>query len=112
LEYGWRCDWRRSLSLGAEYFGLRSLNVNSIEFVRKPMRERKDAGDDMKPEYDFSKGIRGKYVQRLAKGANVVVLDRDVAKIFPTSKAVNDALRVLAKAGKRHGKAKTRRTAT
>jgi len=76
------------------------------------MRERKDAGDDMKPEYDFSKGIRGKYVQRLAKGANVVVLDRDVAKIFPTSKAVNDALRVLAKAGKRHGKAKTRRTAT
>jgi hypothetical protein len=73
---------------------------------------KKDDVDDMRPEYDFSKGVRGKYVQRFAKGANVVVLDRDVAKIFPTSKAVNDALRVLAEAGKRHGKAKTRRTAT
>jgi hypothetical protein len=68
------------------------------------MKERES--DKMRPNYDFSAGIRGKYVQRLAKGANVVVLDRDVAKIFPTSKAVNDALRVLAAAGKRHSKAK------
>ena len=63
--------------------------------------------DDMRPEYDFSGGIRGKYLPRLAKGANVVVLDRDIAKVFPTSKAVNDALRVLAAAGRRHGKAKS-----
>jgi hypothetical protein len=48
-------------------------------------------------------------VQRLAKGANIVVLDRDLAKIFPTSKAVNDALRVLAEAGRRHGKARSSR---
>lgn len=68
------------------------------------MKERES--DKMRPNYDFSAGIRGKYVQRLAKGANVVVLDRDVAKIFPTSKEVNDALRVLAAVGKRHGKAK------
>jgi hypothetical protein len=60
----------------------------------------------MRREYDFSGGIRGKYLPRLAKGANVVVLDRDMAKVFPTSKAVNDALRVLAEAGKRHGRAK------
>jgi hypothetical protein len=60
----------------------------------------------------FTKGVRGKYVQPFAKGANVVVLDRDVAKIFPTSKAVNNELRVLAEAGKRHSKAKTRRSAT
>ncbi len=53
----------------------------------------------MRPEYDFSFGIRGKYLPRLAKGANVVVLDRDIAKVFPSSKAVNDALRVLAEAG-------------
>jgi hypothetical protein len=62
--------------------------------------------DEMRREYDFSGGVRGKYLPRLAKGANVVVLDRDIAKIFPTSKAVNDALRVLAEAGRRHGKAK------
>ena len=40
-------------------------------------------------EYDFSSGIRGKYLPRLAKGANVVVLDRDMAKVFPSSKAVS-----------------------
>ena len=58
----------------------------------------------MRQGYDFSSGIRGKYLPRLAKGANVVVLDRDMAKVFP--KAVNDALRVLAEAGRRHGKTK------
>jgi hypothetical protein len=60
----------------------------------------------MRPEYDFSGDVRGKYLPRLAKGANVVVLDRDMAKVFPTSKAVNDALRVLAEVCKRQGKAK------
>ncbi len=70
---------------------------------------KKPDADEMRPHYDFAGGVRGKYVGRLAKGANIVVLDRDVAKIFPTSKAVNDALRVLAEAGKRHGKAKSSR---
>lgn len=53
---------------------------------------------ELLPEYDFSKGIRGKYVGRLAKGSNVVVLDRDVQKLFPDSVAVNAALRALGKA--------------
>ncbi len=70
---------------------------------------KKTDSDEMRPQYDFSGGVRGKYLARLAKGTNVVVLDRDVAKIFPTSKAVNDALRVLAEAGKRHAKAKSSR---
>jgi hypothetical protein len=70
---------------------------------------KKPESDAMRSEYDFFGGIRGKYLPRLARGANVVILDRDVAKIFPTSKAVNDALRVLSEAGKRHGKAKTSR---
>jgi hypothetical protein len=63
--------------------------------------------DDMRPEYDFSGGVRGKYLPRVAKGAIVVVLDRGMAKVFPTSKAVNDALRVLAERGRRRGKAKS-----
>jgi hypothetical protein len=52
-------------------------------------------------------GRGGRDVQRrLAKGANVVVLDPDMAKVLPTSKALNDALRVLAEAGRRRGKVK------
>lgn len=48
---------------------------------------------DMRPEYDFSDGVRGKYADRFAEGSNVVVLDPDVAAEFKTRKAVNDALR-------------------
>jgi len=58
----------------------------------------------MQEEYDFSKGVRGKYAQRHAKGTNVVVLDPDVAKVFPSSEAVNDALRTLAEIAKKKAK--------
>ncbi len=51
---------------------------------------------DMLDEYDFSNGVRGKYVDRFAKGSNVVVLDPDVAEVFPDSESVNQALRALA----------------
>ena len=44
--------------------------------------------DELEPEYDFSQGVRGKYVSRLAEGANVVVLDSDVASVFPDSASV------------------------
>jgi hypothetical protein len=56
----------------------------------------KSKNNDLKPEYDFSNGIKGKYVSRLAKGANIAVLDSDVASIFPDSASVNEALRALA----------------
>jgi len=52
--------------------------------------------DDMQEEYDFSGGIRGKYIQRLAGGSNLVVIDPDVATIFPDHASVNNALRHLA----------------
>jgi hypothetical protein len=62
--------------------------------------------DDMRSEYDFSKGVRGKYAKRYAEGTNVVFLDADVLKAFPTSAAVNRALRSLVAArGRRHRKA-------
>jgi hypothetical protein len=54
--------------------------------------------DKMRPEYefDYSTAVRGKYYRRLLKeGANVVVLDPDVAKAFRDSQAVNEALRSL-----------------
>ena len=47
----------------------------------------------LRPEYDFSRGIRGKYAMAFAKGSNVVVLEPDVARRFKTSAAVNRALR-------------------
>jgi len=49
----------------------------------------------MLEEYDFSKGVRGKYAKRYAEGTNVVVLDPDVAEYFPDHQAVNDSLRSL-----------------
>jgi hypothetical protein len=49
--------------------------------------------DEMRKEYDFASGVRGKYAKRFARSSNVVVLDPDVAKRFKTSKAVNNALR-------------------
>jgi hypothetical protein len=56
----------------------------------------KAAEREMRPEYDFSRGVRGKYARRYAQGANVVVLEADVAKAFPSAEAVNDSLRALA----------------
>ena len=55
--------------------------------------KKKPESDDMREEYDFSDGVRGKYADRFAKGSNVVVLDPDVAAEFKTRQAVNDALR-------------------
>jgi hypothetical protein len=55
-----------------------------------------EADSDMLDEYDFSHGVRGKYVDRFAKGCNVIVLDPDVAQVFPDSESVNQALRALA----------------
>jgi hypothetical protein len=56
-------------------------------------QKNRDDGEEMRAEYDFSKAVRGKYAERFAQGSNVVVLAPDVAEVFKTAKAVNDALR-------------------
>ena len=69
-----------------------------FEWDMKP--KARDVADELRPEYDFdySKAVRGKYYRRLLKeGSNVVVLEPDVAKAFPNSDAVNDALRSMLK---------------
>ncbi|MGB3207950.1 MAG: hypothetical protein WBB28_23445 [Crinalium sp.] len=61
-------------------------------------KEVDELEDELRPEYDFSKmagGIRGKYVERYRAGTNLVLLDPDVAKAFPTDISVNEALRLL-----------------
>jgi hypothetical protein len=50
----------------------------------------------MRPEYDFSGGVRGKYAKRYAEGSNVVVVDPDLTDVFPNGESVNRALRALA----------------
>jgi hypothetical protein len=59
---------------------------------------KKAKTDQLRSEYlrvDFGKGVRGKYYEAYRKGTNVVLLSPDVAKVFPTEKAVNEALRSL-----------------
>ena len=55
----------------------------------------RDRADELREEYDFSQGVRGKYAARYSEGTNLVILDPDVAEAFPDSKAVNNALRAL-----------------
>lgn len=77
-------------------------NISSVRAVRlsmedatmkKPRSKRTTA--EMRPEYDFSGGVRGKYADRYRRGVNVVLLEPQLAAAFPDSKSVNDALRGL-----------------
>jgi hypothetical protein len=60
------------------------------------MKKAREKNDEMLREYDFSEGVRGKYARRYAQGSNVVLLEPDVAKMFPNAEAVNTSLRSLA----------------
>ena len=68
--------------------------------------------DDMRPEYDFSGGVRGRFYKEYMKGTNVVLLEPDVAEVFPDSQAVNAALRALAEIAKRQTKIKPKKAKT
>jgi len=86
--------WRLFMLNGVEPSGSsahgRQLDMNE-EFMNK-------ANDEMRTEYrreELGKGVRGKYFARVSKGSNLVLLDDQVAKAFPTGEAVNQALRGL-----------------
>jgi hypothetical protein len=55
-----------------------------------------DNDPDLLEEYDFSGGIRGKYAEQYREGSNIVILDPDIAEMFPDSAAANQALHALA----------------
>lgn len=60
------------------------------------MNEKQNSEEtEMLEEYDFTGGVRGKYVNRVAKVSNVIVLEPDVAEVFTDSESVNQALRGL-----------------
>jgi uncharacterized DUF497 family protein len=89
----------------------RSANRTNMRTTRTKAKVSTDAGT-MRPEYDFSKGVRGVTAGRYAQGTNVVLLDPDVAEVFPDSRAVNEALRTFARlARSERAKTKHKRTA-
>ena len=64
---------------------------------RKVSRRRvTEDQDTMRPEYDFSRAVRGVTAARYAQGANVVVIDPEVLDVFPDGPSVNETLRALA----------------
>ncbi|PYS23705.1 MAG: hypothetical protein DMF72_08565 [Acidobacteria bacterium] len=71
----------------------------------------KKNSDVLRPEYDLSKlkgGVRGKYYRRATAGTNLVLIDPELAEVFPDTESVNHALRLLvdaAESASRRGKA-------
>jgi hypothetical protein len=61
-------------------------------------KSQSSAQPDMRPEYDFSRAVRGKYYKRYLESTNVVVLEPDVHQKFKNSTEVNEALRTLIRA--------------
>ena len=65
--------------------------------MKKASSKRRPADpDDILPEYDFSRAMPNRYASKYAAGSSVVVLEPDVAAVFPSAKAANEALRALA----------------
>lgn len=58
----------------------------------------KTVSEDLRPEYDLSQlkgGVRGKYYRQATEGTNLVLIEPDLARVFPTAESVNRALRLL-----------------
>ena len=62
------------------------------------MKKAKTTSDELRAEY---KRLRGKYYERVKESSNVVVLDPEIAAVFPNSAAVNRALHSLIEVGSR-----------
>ena len=63
------------------------------------MKSLKRTGDDLRAEYDLSQlkgGVRGKYYRQATAGTNLVLVDPELANVFPDTDSVNRALRLLA----------------
>lgn len=67
---------------------MKKVNLNNME-------------DDLRQEHDLTEllkgGVHGNYAERYRAGVNLVRLEADVARAFPTEEAVNEALRLVMK---------------
>jgi hypothetical protein len=78
---------------------------------KQTRRKPSEDSDTTRPEYDFSKGVRGKHAARYAQGTNVVVREPDVAREFRTTEQGNEPLRAVSKLLQQHRKRSSRKTA-
>jgi hypothetical protein len=79
--------------------------------MKKASAKRID--DDLRPEYDLSQlkgGVRGKYHRQAAAGTNLVLIEPELASVFPDSASVNRALRLLVDAAEAAGTRRRRGT--
>jgi hypothetical protein len=64
-------------------------------------KSKDEIADELRPEYDLApllkEGVKGKYAKRYEQATNLILLAPDVAKVFPTEEAVNEALRLVIK---------------
>lgn len=73
----------------------------------------KASNNGLRPEYDLARlkgGVRGKYYRRAIAGSNLVLIEPELASVFPDSESVNRALRMLAETARAATVAKRRRT--
>jgi hypothetical protein len=80
--------------------------------MKRKARGRTADRDTLRPEYDFSRAVRGVTAARYAQGANVVLIDPEVLDVFPDGPSVNQALKALAPVIRgRRGSVRRRRSA-
>ena len=72
-------------------------NIRAENNMKKALAKKNS--DDLRPEYDLSKlkgGVRGKYYRKASAGTNLVLIEPELADLFPDAESVNRALRLLA----------------
>ena len=100
LRFEW--DFRKAARVFKHgVFLLNAKTMKKAKARREPLS--RFGKDDILPEYDFSRARPNKYAARYRAGSSVVVLDPDVAAVFPNAAEVNEALRALAQVIRRHG---------
>lgn len=102
--HGWESYWLSHTQIEGSGYALLVHEKPRVVRGNSMRKEIDTVGDDeLRAEYDFSQlqgGIRGKYVERYDEGTNLVLLAPDVAEIFRSDEAVNEALRLLMKIAK------------
>ena len=93
----WPCSCRTaSVGIVSESSVRGRLPDESVSNMKKASVKGLD--DDLRPEYDLSQlkgGVRGKYYRQATAGTNLVLIEPELAKVFPDAESVNRALRLL-----------------
>jgi hypothetical protein len=98
-------EWDARKDFGQRAERMRIIGARPASRARSARNMKKASNrkptSDLRPEYDLSRlgsGVRGKYYKRATSGSNLVLIEPDLAVVFPDAKSVNRALRLLADA--------------